>query len=44
MLKAREAEGSMTNEQIQRLIEICNEKGWHIRYHNHPKTRENWSK
>ena len=26
------------------VIELCNRKGWNLRYHNHPKTRAGWGR
>jgi glutamate-1-semialdehyde aminotransferase len=35
---------ALTNEDVTRLIDWCNEKGYTIREHSHPKTKANWNK
>jgi len=32
----------LNSNDITRLIEICLEKGWTIKFHNHPKTKARW--
>jgi len=32
----------LSQELADRLIRVCLDKGWTIRLHTHPKTRQNW--
>lgn len=32
----------ITQQDLDNFVKACLEKGWNVRYHNHPKTRAKW--
>ena len=34
----------LDGKDMDRLLEVCKEKGWTVRMHTHKKTKANWNK